>query len=453
MQKKEIITIIGAGLCGSMLACFLAKRGYQVEVYERRPDLRKTDISAGRSINLALSDRGLSALDKIGLSDKAKQLAIPMEGRMIHGLGQVPYHMPYSGRQGEYINSISRGGLNALLMDEAENTGNVRIHFNTTCQYIDFTTKTITFFDTIRGVPFQVQYDINFGTDGAGSEVRGSIMAKSPQYLFDFSQEYLATGYKELEIPPGPHGAFQLSKNALHIWPRDGFMMIALPNVDGSFTVTLFLPWKGKYSFEQLTSDVKIQEFFNQHFDEVTQYMPDLITDFHANPSSALGTIKCFPWVINHNTVLMGDAAHAIVPFYGQGMNASFEDCLVLDALIHTYDHDWAKILQHYQSSRKPDTDAIADLARDNFYEMRDATADPIFVKKRAIELHLEQNYPQYFSKYSLVTFRKDIPYHEAMVRGRRQDQLLMSIAKDWDGKKPLNYNDIYASVSSLSSS
>ncbi|MBC7884737.1 MAG: FAD-dependent monooxygenase [Saprospiraceae bacterium] len=427
---KSNIIIIGAGLCGTLLALRLAQKGYNIILYERRSDMRKSVISAGRSINLALSDRGIKGLELVGLTEKARDLSIPMTGRNIHSLSGETTFVHYSGRKGEWINSISRGGLNSLLMDEAENTGLVTIHFDTECIVINIETEEVKLYNSISKEEFIARGTVVFGTDGYSSSVRNAIMGHSQKYRFDFSQKYLDTGYKELEIPAGQDGAFRLDKNSLHIWPRQGFMMIALPNLNGSFTVTLFLPFEGEFSFSRLSTDEEILTFFNKHFPTAMVLMPELLDDFRSNPTSALCTIKCMPWQIDGKFLLMGDAAHAVVPFYGQGMNASFEDVVVLDRLIDEYTGDWSVILSEYQRIRKPDTDAIADLAIENQYEMRDATSDPVFLLKRKIELQLEQNYPEYYSKYSMVTFRDDLPYRMAMEKGRAQDTILMDYAK-----------------------
>jgi len=284
---------------------------------------------------------------------------------------------------------------------------------------------------------------MSYGTDGANSAVRNGMMAQSPRLRFDFSQKYLDTGYKELEIPPAEDGSFRLEHHALHIWPRAGYMMIALPNLDGSFTVTLFMPFEGEKSFNNLQKDDEILSFFEEQFPTAFAQMPDLLADFRSNPSSSLGTIKCYPWQVNGKFLLMGDAAHAVVPFYGQGMNASFEDVVVLDGLMDEYGDNWLEILRRYQEVRKVDTDAIADLAQDNFYEMRDGTADPVFLLKRKLELHLEQTNPNYFSKYSMVTFREDLSYHIAMTKGRQQDQILMDFASKVTDVNQVNYDEL----------
>ncbi len=436
----EKIIIIGAGLCGALLALRLAQKGYSVNVYERRPDMRKETISAGRSINLALSDRGLKGLELVGIKDDVEALIIPMYGRMIHPLSGSSTLLNYSGRQGEWINSISRSGLNMLLLDRAEATGKVNFIFNVECKEVNFSNGELVLQDTTNEKVETVNGDLIFGTDGANSAIRNAMLQASAKYRFDFSLNYLSTGYKELEIPATINGGFRLEKNALHIWPRQGFMMIALPNLDGSFTVTLFLPFEGQHSFSKLTTEKEIMAFFANHFPSALSHMPDIFEDFCANPTSSLGTVKCYPWQINGKFLLMGDAAHAVVPFYGQGMNASFEDVVILDELMDKYDGDWKQILPEYQLIRKRDTDAIADLAVENEYEMRDATANPTFLLKRKIELHLEQNHPDYFSKYSMVTFREDLPYSIAMEKGRKQDAILMEYAEKLENIDEVDY-------------
>lgn len=439
MEKKEKILVIGAGLCGSLLALRLAQRGYEVELFESRPDLRKVDISAGRSINLALSDRGLKALRLCGVEDKAKEICIPMKGRLMHDRAGNTFESDYSGRTGEFINSISRGDLNALLLDAAEEHENVNIHFNAACQHVDFENKIAYFKDYTTKNKFQQSADVIIGTDGAGSILRKSYYLEK-KFLFSYSQMYLTHGYKELEIP-AKNGTHQISKNHLHIWPRGDFMLIALPNMDGSFTVTLFLSFdEGEYNFNNLTNEKVINEFFEKEFPDALALIPNIKEEFANNPTSPLGTVKCSPWSYQENTLLMGDAAHAIVPFYGQGMNASFEDVVVFDEVLNQNLGSWQVIFKAYEKIRKKDTDAIADLAIDNFYEMRDHVANPLFKEKRKIEMDLEKHFPnRYFSKYSLVTFNENIGYNEAMLRGRAQDKALLKLIADKDIKTSLN--------------
>lgn len=445
-MKRGNIAIAGAGLCGTAMAIRLAEYGYHIDLFERRPDLRKTDISAGRSINLALSDRGLKALEMIGLKEKISQEIIPMHGRLIHSIEGEKTMYSYSGREGEYINSVSRGGLNMTLLDKAEESDNINIYFNANVQSVDLKNTRLSV--STDGEESTKEYDVIFGSDGAGSAIRSTMQAQSGRLRFDFQQKWLSTGYKELHIPPTNEDGWKIEKNALHIWPRNGHMMIALPNLDGSFTLTMFTPFEGPVGMSQLTSDETILEFMNENFADAIVHIPDLIEQFHANPTSSLGTIKCYPWTYNR-TVLLGDSAHAIVPFYGQGMNCALEDCVVLDAIIQKNDHDWNKILKEYQENRKVDSDAIADLAEDNFYEMRDATADQVFNKKRIIELRLEAEH-EYYSKYSLVTFRADLPYHIAMKKGRLQNEVLYNIAKEVQDPSSVDLGPILKQVNTF---
>ncbi|WP_289042970.1 NAD(P)/FAD-dependent oxidoreductase [uncultured Olleya sp.] len=432
MSKKDNILIIGAGLCGSLLALRLAQRGYNVNVYESRPDLRTTDISAGRSINLALSDRGLKAMRLAGVEDKVKPLCIPMYGRLVHDTEGNTFPSNYSGRDNEYINSISRGDLNGLLLTEADQYDNLTIHFNKKCTGVDIENNTATFYDYKTKEEFTAKGDVLFGTDGAGSSLRKSYYLER-KFLFSYSQNYLTHGYKELEIPASAEGKHLISQDYLHIWPRGDYMLIALPNLDGSFTVTLFLSYEeGEYNFHNLTTEETIKNFFETQFPDALALIPNIAEEFANNPTGALGTVKCSPWHYKNKNVILGDAAHAIVPFYGQGMNASFEDVTVFDAILEQHEGDWETIFKVYEKTRKADTDAIADLAIDNYYEMRDHVANPIFKEKRAIEMALEKEFPNhYFSKYSMVTFKEDIPYHTAMTKGRAQDKAILNLLVD----------------------
>lgn len=439
MNNKKII-IIGAGLSGSLLAIRLAQKGFNVAVYEKRPDMRKTEMVAGRSINLALSDRGIRGLHLIGLENEMLSLSIPMHGRMIHNLGLDPLLLPYSGRKGEYINSISRGDLNIALLNKAETYSNIELHFDCHCIEADIDNAEV-FFEKDDN-SFSVTGEIVIGTDGAGSALRNSMEKKLPG--FNISQVFLDHGYKELNLPPGTGNSFLIEKNALHIWPRKSYMLIALPNQAGDFTVTLFLAHKGEQnSFEALQNSEQLYSFFQHNFPDVLELMPDLDEQFFSNPTGYLGTVKCFPWQANGKCLLLGDAAHAVVPFYGQGMNCSFEDVVVFDELLEQHGDNWKKVFEQFEQSRKENTDAIADLAVDNFYEMRDAAGDPVFQRKRKLETLLEQNYPQYFSKYSLVTFCEDVPYKQAMEQGRRQDAVLMQICKEQEDVTVLDLNSV----------
>ncbi|NRR91129.1 FAD-dependent monooxygenase [Winogradskyella undariae] len=447
-NKQQNILIIGAGLCGSLLALRLGQRGYNVTVYEMRPDLRTTDISAGRSINLAFSNRGNKAMKLVGLEDKVKELCIPMNGRMIHDKESNTFLSNYSGRDHQYINSISRGELNALLLTEAEKHENVKIHFNKKCKSVDFENTTALFQDYNSKDEFAEDADIIIATDGAGSALRKSYYL-GKKFLFSFSQDYLTHGYKELSILPTENGDYKTYKNALHIWPRSSFMLIALPNLDGSFTVTLFLSYaEGEYNFNNLTTPELVTEFFQKEFPDALEIMPNLVDDFFENPTAALGTVKCSPWHYKGNTLLMGDSAHAIVPFYGQGMNASFEDVVEFDKVLDQNLENWEATFTAYEKNRKKDTDAIADLAIDNFHEMKGHVSNPIFQEKRKIEMALEKEFPTaYNSKYSLVTFKETVGYREAMLRGRAQDKAILNMLTDGIISVEDNLKDILEKV------
>lgn len=483
-RKKSMskVTIIGAGLSGSLLAIYLARRGFAVDVFEARGDMRKEQMSAGRSINMALSDRGIAALREVGMDEYMLREAIPMHGRMIHDAAGKTKLLPYSGRSGEFINSISRGGLNIALMNEAEKYDGVNFHFNMRCDDVDLDSGEVKFKGPASSVS-HTAYDTVIATDGAGSAVRRAMENQLPE--FQISSVFLEHGYKELVIPPvselniaAPDETgdpnFAIEKYALHIWPRRQFMMIALPNLDGSFTCTLFIAHKdgnangsdgvnnvergernaesknplpaGRVSatepaFDQLTDEASVNDFFKREFPDALELMPSLAEDFFSNPTGLLGTVKCWPWNFGGKILLLGDAAHAVVPFYGQGFNCAFEDVRVLAGLIDKQlseppapvgDRiDWGEVFTEYGRLRKPNTDAIADMAVENFYEMRDRVADPVFQRKRELETRLEQTFPDYFSKYSMVTFREDMPYSEAKQRGNAQDELLMQICRN----------------------
>jgi kynurenine 3-monooxygenase len=425
-QEKPIV-IIGAGLCGTLLGIRLAQRGYRVELFEKRDDMRLTEVEAGRSINLALSHRGLMALETAGMREQVIKDCIPMHGRLIHsGTGEKRFSR-YSGREEEYINSVSRPGLNISMLEKADSYDNLNIHFGQKCTSVDLDHASATF-KTRSGEETTIEASLLVGTDGAGSAVRRSMMARSTRLLFNYSQDFLRSGYKELHIPPAADGGWQIEKNALHIWPRGKFMMIALPNLDGSFTVTLFHPYEGEAGFNKLNEPAEVRAFFEKYYPDVLPHLPNLEEDYFLNPTASLGTIRCYPWETYGKTVIMGDAAHAIVPFYGQGMNAALEDVRIFDELIEEFQGDWPKILAVFSEQRPKDTNAIADLALDNFLEMQSGVNDPAFIKKRQLEMELEDRFPDYYSKYSLVTFRPELSYAEAMLKGRRQDAFLLEL-------------------------
>lgn len=425
-MSKDKIIIVGAGLCGSMLAVKMAQRGFDVVVYEKRPDMRTYMEDAGRSINLALSARGLMALESAGLKQAVLDNCIPMHGRMVHPIEGEEFLSPYSGRNEDFINSVSRPGLNIDLINEAEKHENVKIHFSTSVTSIDLKKARIEYI--LDGEKYADKGTVVIGTDGAGSVVRRALMAKTTKLLFNYSQDFLRHGYKELTIKPTDEGGWRIHKEALHIWPNGHFMIIALPNLDGSFTVTMFHPFEGEAGFNTLNTPEKLESFFTKYYPSLIPFMPHYKEEYFENPVGTLGTIKCYPWQAFGKTLIMGDASHAVVPFYGQGMNASLEDVRVFDETIEEIGDNWDEVFSVFQDKRKQNTDAIADLAIDNFYEMRDHVDDLNFMRKRKIEMQLEQTFPDYYSKYSLVTFRPELPYHDAMVLGRKQDALLLSM-------------------------
>ena len=424
MKKKETI-IIGAGLVGSLLSIYLSKRGHGVRIYERRGDMRKEGIPAGRSINLALSDRGIRALEEVGIMEEIKKIAIPMHGRYIHNADGTTAFQPY-GQEGQYINSVSRGDLNKKLMDLAEHHG-VEIFFNERCDHINWKKNEVAFEQILHQKLQTTNFELLFGSDGAYSAARLSYQLQHDR--FQYQQYFIDFGYKELHIPAGNDGVFAMEKNALHIWPRGNYMLIALPNVDGSFTCTLFFPFEGDPSFGSLDTKEKVRAFFENIFTDVVRLMPTLEDDFFHNPTASLVTVKCYPWVKSDNFALIGDAAHAIVPFFGQGMNCGFEDCVVLNSLIDEYQDDWSLILSRYQELRKPDGDAIADLALNNFVEMRDKVADPRFLLQKKIEAAFSRKYPgKWIPAYSQVTFSPHIRYSEALQNSIKQDAIMKQV-------------------------
>lgn len=424
MLKKDTV-IIGAGLVGSLLSIYLSKRGYKVKVFERRGDMRNEDIIAGRSINLALSDRGIKALEEVGLMDEIRKICIPMHGRFLHNMDGSTAYQPY-GSEGQFINSVSRAELNKKLMSLAEQHG-AEIIFNEMCKSIDWGKSEIVFENSFNHQLSTINYELAFGSDGAYSAARLTHHLQHDR--FQYQQYYIDFGYKELCIPPGENGSFQLEKNALHIWPRGNYMLIALPNIDGSFTCTLFFPFEGETSFASLDTKEKLRSFFKRTFTDAEQLMPTLEKDFFNNPTSSLVTVKCFPWIREDKFALIGDAAHAIVPFFGQGMNCGFEDCAVLNGLIDKHKEDWVTILSDYQQLRKPDADAIADLALNNFVEMRDKVADPKFLLQKKIEAAFSKKYPdKWIPAYSQVTFSPQIRYSIALKNSIRQEGIMQQI-------------------------
>ncbi len=440
-MKKDVI-ITGAGLVGSLLSIYLSKRGYKVKVFERRGDMRNENIAAGRSINLALSDRGIKALEEVGVMDEIRKIAIPMHGRYIHNADGTTAFQPY-GKEGQFINSVSRGELNKVLMTIAEENG-AEIFFSEKCTTIDWKKNEITFESTHSEESETSNFDLLFGADGAYSAAR--LQHQLQHDRFEYHQFYIDFGYKELNIPAGPNGEFLMEKNALHIWPRGNYMLIALPNTDGSFTCTLFFPFEGDPSFASLDTKEKVKSFFADTIADAVPLMPTLEDDFFNNPTSSLITVKCFPWIREDKFALIGDAAHAIVPFFGQGMNCGFEDCSVLNGLIDKHNEDWTSILNEFQLLRKPDGDAIADLALNNFIEMRDRVGDPKFLLQKKIEAKLHHKHPEkWIPAYAQVTFSPHIRYSEALQRGTKQEMIMQQvmniegIANKWDSEEVEN--------------
>ncbi|GAL84459.1 kynurenine 3-monooxygenase [Sporocytophaga myxococcoides] len=422
MEEKKIV-ISGGGLVGSLLALLLGKAGYEVDVYEKRPDPLMTAPETGRSINLALSHRGIKALQAAGVEQETMNIAIPMKGRFIHHEDGTNSFQPY-GEEGQVIYAVSRADLNKTLLNKAREAHNVKLFFNERCVKVNIEEFSIEFENKLDGTVKAREFSVLFGADGAFSQVRSSLL---PTCRFNYSQEYLEYGYKELTIPSDA-GAHRMEKNALHIWPREKFMLIALPNLDGTFTATLFLPFEGENSFESLKTDAQVETFFKSNFADAADLIPELKKQFAEHPTSALVTVKCYPWVYENRIALIGDAAHAIVPFYGQGMNAGFEDCRVLYDLV-TKNWSLNSSLQEYQKLRKPAGDAVGQLALQNFIEMRDLVNDKKFLLRKKIEAIIHHKIPGYLPLYSMVTF-SDLPYHEALEKGQKQERLMEEIMK-----------------------
>lgn len=420
---SERYVLIGSGLAGGLLAAYLGRRGAEVELYERRPDPRAGNFVGGRSINLALSTRGIHALEQLGLADEVLQHAIPMRGRMIHDKSGDLHFAPYDVDPNKCINSIGRAALNSTVIEAAQRFSNVRVHFNHRCTEVMVEAPTARLIEMETNETVTANGDAIVGVDGAFSAVRQSMQRALPE--FQYNESYLAHGYKELTIPPAADKSWQIEKNALHIWPRKSFMMIALPNPDGSFTCTLFWEFEGPRSFATTKSDDQVRQFFEEEFADAVPLMPDLLQDFRNNPTGSLVTIRCSPWIYQNKVALVGDAAHAVVPFYGQGMNAAFEDCVVLDECLTMFSEDRKRAFAEYFQRRKPNADALADLAVENFVEMRDKTASRRFRAKKKLDHALEAILPGiYLPLYSMVTFTR-IPYAAAARRARLQDWIV----------------------------
>ncbi len=416
--------LIGSGLAGGLLAGYLGRRGYEIDLYERRADPRAGNTVGGRSINLALSTRGIHALQKLGIADEVLEHAIPMRGRMIHDKSGALHFSPYDRDPAKHINSIGRGALNTVVIEAAQRYPNVRVKFNHRCLDLDLDAPAAQLVNTETNENITARAEAIIGVDGAFSAVRGAMQRLN---RFEYSQSYLAHGYKELTIPPGVDGSWQMEKNALHIWPRKTFMMIALPNPDGSFTCTLFWEFEGPRSFASTTSDDEVRRFFDEEFPDAVPMMPALLEDYRENPTGSLVTIRSAPWHFEDKLALVGDAAHAVVPFYGQGMNAAFEDCVVFDESLAEFPNDRGRAFADYSRRRKENADALADLAVRNFIEMRDKTASPAFRAKKKLDHFLEGALPGiYLPLYTMVSFT-NIPYAEAARRAQTQDTIVLT--------------------------
>ncbi len=444
-MTKQTIHVVGGGLVGPLTAIFLARHGFDVELYERRHDMRKVDISAGKSINLVVTPRGLVALDKVGLQEKIMELAIPLDGRMLHDVKGEETYVPYGHKEGEVINAVSRGLLNQRLLEAADEYENLNIHFQRHCTDYDVNTRTLTFRNEETDTEEKVETEIVIGTDGAFSAIRKTMLENVTN--FDYAQSFQKHGYKELVIPASADGSHLIKNGVFHIWPRGNYMLIGIPNLDGSFTCTLFLPYAGEKSFETLKTKDDVDNFFNETFPDATPLMPTLTNDFFDNPTGALATVKCSPWNIGGQAMVLGDAAHAIVPFYGQGMNCGFEDCTALGDLLESGEKDWNVIFTKLGALRKPNTDAIADMAIENFTEMRDTTADPKFQLKKQVGFELENRFPeQFIPRYSMVMFHPEIPFAEARRLSEIQETMLDDLCAninapdevDWDKAEKL---------------
>lgn len=444
MQTPKKIAVVGSGLVGSLLAIYLKKAGHSVHVYDRSPDIRKVAFS-GRSINLVMSTRGWKTLEDIGLDEAVRAIGIPVDKRAIH-LGSSNINYQHYGKEGEAIFSLSRGILNRKMIDLAEEAG-VEFFFEQKIWDVTLADATLHVGETERGEWQELKYDLVFGSDGAFSRVRHRMQRQS---MFNYSQEFLQLGYKELHIPANADGSHKIDKNSLHIWPSGNFMLMALANLDGSFTCTLFMPHKGENSFESLQDTPTLEAFFATHFPDTADVIPDLVHDFFKNPTSALVTMKCFPWTFEDKVALIGDACHAIVPFYGHGMNAGFEDITVLYQMMQQYGDNWEQIFTSYEQSRKPNADAIAELSYRNFMEMSSQTADHAFILQKKIEKWFSDKHPdKWMPLYSRVTFSLQ-PYADALAFGNQQNEIMQEVMQMKDLESKWNSPEVEAKIVAL---
>lgn len=447
MENNKKAIIVGAGLVGSLWAVYLSKAGYAVTIYERRPDIRKADISAGKSINLALSVRGWKALDAVGVGDEIRAFALPMYGRMMHDVkGNLTYQQ--YGQEDQAIYSVSRGKVNAKMMDVAEKYGNATIHYNHECVGVDLEKGIVTLKNQLTGELFTDAANVVFGADGAFSAVRYNSMQRLDR--FQYSQNYISDGYREILLPANEDGSYKMDINALHIWPRGRFMLIALPNEDGSFTCTLFMPHTGdQNAFDKLNSKEAVNNFFKTTFPDFFEMMPNIADAWEDHPLSSLAIIRCFPWT-HGVTALIGDAAHATVPFYGQGMNAGFEDCTVLHELMIKHNENWPAIFEEYSNTRKADGDALQDLSLGNYIEMRDLVGDPEFLLRKKIEAKFSKLYPEkWMPLYSQVTF-STIPYSVAFKQGQVQSKIMAEVMEMPNVEEKWDSDEVMQKILSL---
>jgi kynurenine 3-monooxygenase len=422
MRRGEQVTIVGAGLAGALLAVLLAQRGLRVRVFDRRPDPRRASVERGRSINLVLAARGVRALERAGLTPRIAPLLVKVSGRAVHEGGAAPVRLPY-GQQGEFINSVSRADLNRALIDAAAATPGVELRFGQQCLGVAPAYDTLLLRDVASGSAYSATLGPTIATDGAGSIVRQSLVAAG---LITVREERLDHDYKELTMPAAM--AAPLARDALHIWPRGGFMLMALPNTDASFTATLYLARQGPQGFAALQDRASVQQFFAREFATALPYLPHYLEEFDANPQGLLGTVRCDRWHHGGRVLLLGDAAHAIVPFHGQGMNCAFEDCIELTNLLDA-GLDWPQAFAEFERSRRPQAEAIAQMALENYIEMRDTVRDPVFQRRKAWSLELERRHPgRFIPRYSMVMFHAEIPYAEALRRGAVQERLLAEL-------------------------
>ncbi len=423
------VNILGAGQCGTLLAIMLARKGYSIDLYERNVDPRGEFAAAGRSINLVVTARGFNALEKAGVLARVEPLLVPMRGRMIHAVDESTEFLPYGQRESEQIHSASRGELNKILLDAAEDIGNVDIHFGQAAIGYNAETRRAQILDVEANCEYEVEAQPLIAADGAGSVIRNALQEAD---IIGATMSPLLHGYKELEIPAGPGGKFQLDPSALHIWPRGGFMLIALPNPGGDFTLTLFLANEGETSFAALNNKQAATAFFEDYFPDVVALIQDAAHAIVTNPLGFLGTVRCRSWHDDGNVLLLGDAAHAVVPFHGQGMNLAFEDCVVLDRNLDAPDADWQDIFRKYENEQLANANAIADMALENYVEMRDTVRDPKFALRKELAFELERRLPDRFiPRYSMVMFHADIPYRVAKDRGEIQQRLLEQLSSD----------------------